>query len=275
VKTSILASIAILILGAIPALIQSRRLHDLREHPGTAAPAGPPTSKQPRSDPSEATIEDQMTRLAGKLSRESTKRQESPQSERNLTKHPAGLDSRQLRDLITALRSSGEPVTEALEALAATAGRDGFDSWAQWISEARLSPAEKAQFARGLAYPGTKQETGRWIEWIAGNLVENCPDNQVRELVGDWTQQDFQAAGSWLAANPLPDGPAKTAAISGYAVAVARHDPQTAAQWAMTLTPGPDRDSTLSTIYQNWPPGDPDGASGFAREHGLPAEQNR
>jgi hypothetical protein len=158
--------------------------------------------------------------------------------------------------------------------LAASAGRDGFDSLADWISESQLNPEEKAHFARSLAYPITKQETGRWVAWIAGNLADSSSPDKVRELVGDWTQQDYQAAGTWLAANPLPDGPAKTAAVASYAVAVARHEPRIAAQWAMTLTPGPDRDSALSAIYQNWPPDDPDGAAEFAREQGLNPEQH-
>jgi hypothetical protein len=37
----------------------------------------------------------------------------------------------------------------------------------------------------------------------------------------------------------------------------------------MTLPPGPGRDSTLRTVYQNWPASDPEGAAAFAREHGL------
>ncbi len=273
-KASILTSIAILILGAIPALILSRQLHDLRESPRTTAAAGSRTTKQPRSNPPEPTIEQQMLQLAGKPGLASTKPNELPQPARNLAESSAALDSRQLRDLIAGLRSRGEPVTQALETLAASAGRDGFDSLAGWISEAHLSPEEKTHFARGLAYPGTKQETGRWIEWIAGNLADSSSTDKVRELVGDWTQQDYQAAGTWLAANPLPDGPAKIAAVASYAVAVARLEPRTAAQWAMTLVPGPDRDSTLAAIYQNWPPDDPDGAAAFASQHGLHAEKH-
>jgi hypothetical protein len=135
------------------------------------------------------------------------------------------------------------------------------------MAEAKFTPQEKEQFAGGLTYFTTKQDTGRWVEWMAGNLSANDLPDPVREIVGEWTQQDYVAAGKWL--STAADGPAKTAAVESYAEAVAEYEPQIAAQWAMTLPPGPGRDSTLRTVYQNWPASDPEGAAAFAREHGL------
>jgi len=157
--------------------------------------------------------------------------------------------------------------SKALEIFARTADKEGFDSLTGWISESKFTPQEKEQFASGLTYFTTKQDTGRWVEWMAGNLPAGSLPDPVREIVGEWTQQDYVAAGKWL--TTAAEGPAKTAAVEAYAEAVAEYEPQIAVQWAMTLPPGPGRDSTLRTVYENWPVSDPQGAAAFAREHGL------
>jgi hypothetical protein len=156
---------------------------------------------------------------------------------------------------------------EALELLARTNDRDGFDTLTQWMSDARFTPQEKQQFSSGLTYFTTKQETGRWVEWLAGNVDAEHLAEPVRDLVSEWTQQDYQSAGKWL--GTFPDGPARIAAVEAYAEAVSEYDPQVAAQWVLTLPPGASRDSSLRTIHENWPTSDPDGADAFASEHGL------
>ena len=159
---------------------------------------------------------------------------------------------------------------EALELMARTIDREGFDTLTQWMSDAKFTMQEKQQFSTGLTYFTTKQETGRWVEWLAGNVDAEHVSEPVRDLVGEWTQQDYQSAGKWL--GTFPDGPARTAAVEAYAEAVSEYDPQVAAQWALTLPPGPSRDYSLRTVHENWPPDDPDGAAAFAREHELDVE---
>jgi len=172
--------------------------------------------------------------------------------------HLAGIQSDSERDEIAG---------KALEAFARNSDNEGFDSLSGWLSEAGFTAEEKQHFAGGLSYFTTKGDTGRWIDWMSGNLPAESLGVPVRELVGEWTQEDYLAAGKWLSGSP--DGPAKTAAVEAYAEAVAEYEPQVAAQWALTLPPGPGRDSTLRAIYQNWPAGDAEGAAAFAREHGL------
>lgn len=156
---------------------------------------------------------------------------------------------------------------KALELMARTSDRQDYDALTGWIEDAELTPKEKAQFAEGLSYYTTKADTGRWVEWLASSLPAEKLADPVKELVGEWTQQDYLAAGKWL--SEAADGPAKISAVEAYAEAVAEYEPQVAAQWAMTLPPGPRREATLRSIYQNWPSTDPQGASKFARDHGL------
>ncbi len=156
---------------------------------------------------------------------------------------------------------------EAFESFARNLGKEDIASVQRWIEDSKLSAEEKSHFAAGLSYSATQADTGRWIEWLSTNVPADRLAEPVKDMVGDWTQQDYQAAGQWLATTP--ESPAKHPAILAYAAAVAEYEPQVAGQWAMTLPPGPVRAETLKVIYQNWPSSDPVGAAAFAREHGM------
>ena len=155
----------------------------------------------------------------------------------------------------------------AFESFARNFGKEDIGSVQRWIEDSKLTPEEKSHFAAGLSYSATQAATGSWIEWLSTHLPPDRLAEPVKDLVGDWTQQDYQAAGQWLAT--VPESPAKHPAILAYAAAVAEYEPQVAGQWAMTLPPGPVRAETLKVIYQNWPSSDPVGAAAFARQHGM------
>jgi hypothetical protein len=143
----------------------------------------------------------------------------------------------------------------------------GFDDGTRWIAESDFTPAELDSFASGLRSYVKSDEVGKWIEWIGGKLPPEKADARIENLVSSWTRNDYQAAGKWLAS--APDGPAKIAAVSAYAGTVSEYEPETAAQWALTLPPGKDRDQTLKTIYENWPKGDTAAREAFKQEHGI------
>ena len=155
----------------------------------------------------------------------------------------------------------------AIELFAASLGNDPFDSASDWISKSNFSAVEKALFAGSLPYEGTQENTGRWIEWMAANLPGESLAEPVKRLVGQWTRQNYQAAGAWL--KDTPESLAKNVAVLTYATAVAAHEPQVAGQWAMTLPLGPVREEALRAVHQKWPNSDPAGAAAFAREHGM------
>ena len=147
---------------------------------------------------------------------------------------------------------------------------EGYDAGSKWIAESNFSPTELESFASGLKASDKTGENGQWIEWIAKNLPSEKSENQILKFVGNWTKNDFQAAGKWLATAPA--GPTKNTSIRSYAETVSRYEPETAAQWALTLPPGQDRDKTLKKIYNNWPKSDDaatEAAAAFAKEHGI------
>ena len=144
---------------------------------------------------------------------------------------------------------------------------EGFDTASRWLASADLTQKELATFAIGLPQFIEAEESGQWIEWAGKILPTGNSEMSVRNLVSNWTTKDFQAAGKWLTTTPA--GPTKNVSIRSYAETVSKYEPETAAQWALTLPPGEDREQTLEKIYQNWPDKEAPARQAFAKEHGI------
>ena len=175
-----------------------------------------------------------------------------------------------LRGYLTTLKdekSREEIATISIMMLSNRVCQEGFGAASRWVASADLTPKELASFAVGLNAVTELKQTGQWIEWIGRTLPAAQADQTIRNLVSQWTISDYQAAGKWL--GTAPDGPAKISAVRAYAETVAKYEPTTAAQWAMILPPGKDRDQTLKTIYNNWPKDAPAAKEAFKKGHGI------
>lgn len=78
---------------------------------------------------------------------------------------------------------------------------------------------------------------------------------QILALVTSWARANHREAGTFIAT--MPDGEAKNSAVQAFATTVAKIDPDAAEQWALTLPPGPRRDTTLQQIRANVSPEGP------------------
>jgi hypothetical protein len=144
---------------------------------------------------------------------------------------------------------------------------DGFDAGSKWLASANLTPKELDRFCGELTLNYDGDEHAQWIEWIGGHTPPGKGDQQIINLIGRWTERDYEDAGKWLAA--AAEGPAKNAAIRGFALTIFKHDPETAMQWIMTLPPDERREKTLQFILVSKLRDDPEAAAAFAKEHGI------
>lgn len=150
------------------------------------------------------------------------------------------------------------------------AAKDGFDAATRWLDQSGMSPEQIDKLGGSLAHSIPSKETGRWIEWLATQVPAGKPAAGTRTLVSTWTQSDYRAAGTWLAATPA--GPTRDTAVAEYAETVAKYEPETASKWALTLPAGKPREKTLNRIYQEWPKEDDASkaaAEAFADQHGI------
>ena len=155
----------------------------------------------------------------------------------------------------------------AFHAFALNLAPEGFETASGWIASTNPSPEELASFAQGVSFLSKKEEKGKWLQWMGDTLPEESARPQVKQMIRQWTNDDYQAAGQWLVS--APDGPTKHAAVESYAETVAPYEPDTAAQWALTLPPGKGRDATLKKVQQQIQNKDPAAGAAFAEKHGI------
>lgn len=135
----------------------------------------------------------------------------------------------------------------ALVKMGAAIGKGGYEEGARWIRENGFSETEITNLiAGGMVSHSKGGDVGLWVEWMGENLPAAPRERYVGSNVAEWTKKDHRAAGEWLAA--LPEGPAKPPAVAAFAKTVAPYDPEIAAQWAMTLPPGNQRDGIIKEV---------------------------
>ena len=125
---------------------------------------------------------------------------------------------------------------------------EGFDSSQAWLDSAKLSEKEAGAIAMGVTSWQAGADTGKWLEWMNGNVPEDTLKAKTDDLVEQWTRNDYKAAGEWI--GTLSDGTAKNAAIKSFARTVAPYEPESAIQWANSLPAGKERDELLKTIAE-------------------------
>lgn len=173
--------------------------------------------------------------------------------------------------LKTVPNEDGERSFGAMYLIANGIVKDGFEKGSSWIAKNNLSENEIKALASSIGFSSKSSEKGQWIDWMGENLTGSDRDRRIGSMMENWTQNDYRAAGEWLA--EAPAGPTKTASVVGYAKTVAPHDPKAAVEWALTLPPGAKRKETLKAIYESWPQDDPASKAArdaFMKEH--PAE---
>jgi hypothetical protein len=183
-------------------------------------------------------------------------------------------------EFLAAIRKQAAAMTDKAEAdklmksgmrgLFSQVSETGYDKTIEWMKSANLSAEETSNLADGLNYHTTKAETGKWLDWISSNSSDaKKSENTTRNLVRNWTSNDYKAAGEWLA--KAPAGPLKETATISYLETVAPYDPDVAAQWAGTLT-GEKKTDSIKNIHGILTHKDKAAAEEFAKRHGIAEE---
>ncbi|MEK7951012.1 hypothetical protein [Luteolibacter soli] len=176
-----------------------------------------------------------------------------------------------MRERLPALANDGaraEISQTILSGLANSFTYGNFSEARQWLESAKLTPTELAIFARQVQGSVLRPETGLWIEWLGSRLSPDDSRRIAATMMNDWADHDYQAATDWLS-NKAPDGPVKSAAITGYIGYIADYQHETAARWAITLPEGDERDNSLRQVYRRWPAQEADARDAFAKENGF------
>jgi hypothetical protein len=180
-------------------------------------------------------------------------------------------------ELLAAIRKQAAAMTDKKKAdkllndgvsqLLSKVSVSGFHESMEWLKTANLSADETASLSSGLHYHQTKADTGKWLDWLATQSTDGGhTKDTTRNLVRNWTEQDYKAAGEWLSKSPA--GPLKETATLSYLETVAPYDPDVAEQWAGTL-PADKKTEAIMHIYVALQQKDNAAAEDFAKRHGI------
>ena len=148
-----------------------------------------------------------------------------------------------------------------------SAMKQGFETGTEWISHAGIKPEQFANVLDHMANDGKFNSSLQWIDWLIPHLPQEQVAEKVGKLVTSWVNKDYKSAGEWISHNA--DGPVKDAAIHAYSYEVAAYAPTVAAQWAMSLPEGENRERALEGVYENWLKTDAAGRQAFGKQHGY------
>lgn len=166
--------------------------------------------------------------------------------------------------------AAGALLKSGTDLLSYRMSKDGFDKSVAWIDSANLAPEERGAVVGSLQYHQTREDTGRWLDWISSQPSnDDTTGETTRKLVRDWTNNDYKAAGEWLANSPA--GPMKNEAVVSYVQTVAPYDTDVAVQWAETLSPD-QRAKAIHGIHSSLRQKDEAAAAEFAKRHGIGEE---
>lgn len=165
-----------------------------------------------------------------------------------------------------------EQSRSVFDALAGSPMMNDFETATKWIDSDKITDVERGEIASNLRFHGIKDEPEKWLGWISEQESTNnfSPTETTKDIIRQWTQSDFAAAGEWI--NGQPDGSIKNDAMHAYAETLTRHEPAAAADWAAALPPGEERNELLRDIHRSYKQKDPEAAAEFAKKHGLPVE---
>ena len=191
----------------------------------------------------------------------------------------AATTPQQRTELLNALRRQAETTSDkaagekllskGLQSLFSQVAGTGYDATMAWLESAALSDTETATMvSAGLNHYQTKGETGKWLDWLSSQPAQS--DDFTRNLVRQWTEKDYKAAGEWL--SRAPAGRHKETATISYLETIAPYEPEVAAQWADTL-PAEKQKDAMTRIYQQLKDKDQAAAEAFATGHGLVIEK--
>lgn len=104
-------------------------------------------------------------------------------------------------------------------------------------------------------------------DWLLRNLRGPDRSQSIRTLVESWTRADFNAAATWLKAQPASAD--HDTAVAAFAPLVSAKEPPSAVDWAATIADPARKAAVLTSIYQDWQARAPEEAVAYYRQKGL------
>lgn len=147
----------------------------------------------------------------------------------------------------------------------------GFDTSADWIDSLPDVPADRKDAARisFLRHGDSIHATAERATWAVAHASPDRQADVAAQVTTTWTWQDYNAAGAWLRENRAESW--FDAAAAAFAAGVARTEPTTAFDWAMTISDESLRRNSLADVMRQWEKEDRQAARAYLEASAVPA----
>lgn len=143
------------------------------------------------------------------------------------------------------------------------------DKAMDWV---RALPAEeRSSLLDSVSYSFMMGNPEKGAAFLLEDATEENLPRRYALIVNSWANRNPNAAGEWL--NRQPPGPAQDEARGSFAMTVSRRDPESAMEWAKTISDENRRFGSIQMVYMQWAKKDPAAAEAALDAAGLPAER--
>jgi hypothetical protein len=130
---------------------------------------------------------------------------------------------------------------------------------------------ERRDVARSAGQMMMMSDPKKAAEFMLKNSEEKDRGSTYDQIMQSWSNQDPNAAGAWL--GQQPQGPELDSARATFARNVASRDPESAMEWAKTVTEEQKRVQAVEQVYKTWRKKDAGAAEQALNNSGLPPEK--
>ncbi len=157
---------------------------------------------------------------------------------------------------------------QALLALSnGTLRNDAFDDVRHLVDQLDLEPKMANPFITSAVTRKFDDQTGERADWMIQRSSPEQVNDNVRQLMSLWTSNDFNGAAAWL--QKLDPSPIRDTAVETFANKVAAREPESAIDWALTISDEQKREATVSHLALLWKGKDAQAAEAYLAEKGL------
>jgi RNA polymerase sigma factor (sigma-70 family) len=136
-------------------------------------------------------------------------------------------------------------------------------------SALQLDGKQVATFLRNHSSQLIQRDPEAAAQWMKDALPADQYPSLLSTAIRHWTERDFNAAATFL--GTMERGPARDQSIKEFAEVVVTMEPESAAKWALEIGDPTLRESTLHIVGKTWHRMDPESATGWMNQQGIPA----
>ena len=144
---------------------------------------------------------------------------------------------------------------------------DTFDDVRHLVDQLDLEPRLANPFITSAVTRKFDDQTAERADWMIERSSPEKVNDNVRQLMSLWTSNDFNGAAAWL--QKLEPSTVRDVAVETFANKVVHREPESAIDWALTISDERKREATVIHLGRIWKSRDADAAGAYLSGQGI------